>query len=113
MKSIEAKVVHKARGIKMLQDEEGRLYELIHVEPGLSFGFWDCWKHSKEICGHNLHRPHWSCIHCRFRAVANGRMPPVIRVGRYTLYVWHGRPHEGIKSILLKKVLELAEFLAN
>jgi hypothetical protein len=106
------RTVAKTKNWKIQQDETtGNFYQTTQIDSSEAYGFWDCWKHSP--CGHKLRRPHWSCIHCRFRAVANGRLPRVIPVKPFTLFIRIGRKHERIKSILLKKALELAEFLIN
>lgn len=79
-----------------------------------------------EICGKPLHRLHWSCLHCRERRYARGKLDktkyfvhpnghvivPLERI-TYTLFIDCNRPLGTLKNRLLWKLLTIAEFLAD
>jgi hypothetical protein len=64
-------------------------------------------------------RRHFSCrMFCRFKRVAQGKMPARIPIIPYTILLHEGwglpsRKHVKLKSTLLKWVLTIAEWLAN
>jgi hypothetical protein len=72
---------------------------------------------SNCICHPQLHyrRPHFTCLtFCRIKRVAQGKLPPVILVSRYQMYIHLDRAHARFKDWLLRKfVLPIAEALAN
>lgn len=90
----------------------------------------------KTICGHDLRRFHFSCLFCRIRRWYTGKMdkskyvfiPPGrtatlrIRVSGlvvpkqcqvYVLFIDPNRRYRTIKQAFLKRLLTIAELLAN
>lgn len=81
----------------------------------------------RTLCSTPLKRFHWSCLYCRTRRFFYGKMDPkryhynklmklVIPNSQpipYVLFIDPNRRNEKAKSILLKKVLTIAEMLAN
>jgi len=67
----------------------------------------------QSLCGHSLRRPHLTCLKCRIRRVLNGDLPEAFPVGVYLFTYVKGRRMEGAKNWLMKRLLSLAEFLAN
>ena len=87
------------------------------------------------VCGHKIDRFHWSCLFCRHRRWLKGELGPPhyhhVNVGVrleetpagaaimsdcgsvYVLLIDGRRRHSFLKDKLLKKTLEMAEFLAN
>jgi hypothetical protein len=90
---------------------DGRLYMRITPPANVEVTPWNC------ICHPQLHyrRPHFTCLaFCRVKRVAQGKLPSIIPVGRYLMYVQLNRKHAAFKQWLLRKfVLPIAEFLAN
>ena len=65
-------------------------------------------------CRNKLKRFHATCLKCRRKKAAEGRIPKMIRVQPYTLLILKDRPLAKIKDRLLKAVLTLVEiFLTN
>jgi len=64
-----------------------------------------------DLCGHDLKRFHFSCLRCRMRRVALGKLPGLMHVTPYILLIRADRPM--IVSFLLKNVLSIAEHLAT
>ncbi|MGB9672066.1 MAG: hypothetical protein ACPLZY_02850 [Candidatus Norongarragalinales archaeon] len=88
------------------------LWQEIVVEPGTfkaKLGGMPC----QHLCGHGFRRFHLTCAFCRVRRVYMGKMPSRIRVTPYLMLIWVDRPHRRLKDLFLKKLLTLAEFLAN
>jgi hypothetical protein len=74
----------------------------------LSFGF-AC----RSLCSLDLHRPHWTCMHCDSRKAYYGRgYHDRIRISTYVLYIDESRSNAKLKGILLKKMLSVCEGLA-
>ena len=74
----------------------------------LSFGF-AC----RSLCSLDLHRPHWTCMHCDSRKAYYGRgYHDRIRISTYVLYIDERRSNARLKGILLKKALSVCEGLA-
>lgn len=87
-----------------------------------------------ELCGYGLRRPHFTCLFCRLRRFerrvharglcrADFRVSIVYRRGgryvlpfdasAYTLVIDNGRRFRRVKAFLLKRLLAVAELLAN
>jgi hypothetical protein len=72
-----------------------------------------------DLCGYELHRPHLCCVMnlfgcgCRLPRVKAGKLPAVIPVSVYFLAMQDNRRFLRVKRFLLKKVLSIAEILAN
>lgn len=68
-----------------------------------------------DLCGYELRRPHLCCWSgaCRLPRVKAGKLPAVIPVDVYFLGIHTTRKHAWLKRWLLKKVLSIAEILAN
>jgi hypothetical protein len=79
----------------------------------------------KKLCGHNLRRPHLTCLYCRIRRLYYGKldekkyhynrfmglvMPP--SYSNYVLIIDNNRRFARVKDILLKYVLTIAEALS-
>jgi len=78
------------------------------LRKNLSFGF-AC----RSLCNLDLHRPHWTCMHCDSRKAYYGRgYHDRIRISTYVLYIDENRPNAKLKGILLKKALSVCEGLA-
>lgn len=90
---------------------DGRLYMQLTAPEGAVITPWNC------ICHPNLHykRPHFTCrMFCRLKRVAQGKLPLMIPVSRYLIYVHLDRGHPRFKDWLLRKfVFPIAEWLAN
>jgi len=63
--------------------------------------------------GHKVHRPHYSCPFCRFRKMYYGKMPSRIEVEPCTVYLWKNRRHARIKNLIIHRLLNIVEALAN
>jgi len=101
------------RHISIYVDRYGRYYQHVVVPKAFkrkssAFAF-PC----QGLCGHNLRRPHFSCLFCRLRRVCFDKMPSLFEVRPYVLLIKRERRLRKVKDILLKKLLTLAEFLAN
>jgi hypothetical protein len=80
----------------------------------------------RKLCGKNLKRPHFSCLACRLRRLAYGKLDkkkyrfdkqtglvvPNVNFSVYMLIIDGNRRFAKVKGLLLKKVLAIAEFLA-
>jgi hypothetical protein len=66
-----------------------------------------------QLCGHNLHRLHFTCLFCRPRRVYEKKLPETIPVSILTLFIHQSRRHARFKNRLLKVWAEIAELLAN
>ena len=90
---------------------DGRLYMQMTPPTNIAVTPWNC------VCHPQLHyrRPHFTCrAFCRIKRVAQGKLPSIIPVGRYRMYVQLDRPHARLKGWLLRKlVFPIAEWLAN
>ena len=62
------------------------------------------------LCGFELRRPHATCLWCITRKVYYGKMKTGFEAKPYILFI---RPMGRVRAVLLKKVLSLAEFIAN
>jgi len=69
----------------------------------------------KSICGHDLKRPHITCLYCRMRRMRYGKIPKAIKVQIYYIAVQIESPRRfaRAKDILFGRLLNLAEFLAT
>jgi len=80
----------------------------------------------KRLCGHDLKRPHFSCLYCRIRRFFYGKMDPkqyhynskmrLVMPEDYTTYVLfidNQRRFEAVKAAILKRLVTLCEWLAN
>jgi hypothetical protein len=80
----------------------------------------------KKLCGHNLHRPHFTCLFCRIRRLHYGKMDKSkyhynskMRIvmpqdcQTYVLFIDNKRPHARIKEQILKRMLTICEWLSN
>jgi hypothetical protein len=81
----------------------------------------------RTLCRHPLGRFHWSCLYCRIRRFFYGKMDQkkyhynrymgVVINNRqpapYIIFIDPDRKLAAVKDKLLKKVLTLAEMLAN
>lgn len=90
---------------------DGRLYMQLSTPEGVKVTRWNC------ICHPNLHyrRPHFTCLlFCRTKRMVQGKLPPLIPVSRYLMYVHLDRSHARLKDWLLRKFMfPIAEWLAN
>ena len=66
-----------------------------------------------QLCNYNLHRPHFTCLTCRFRRVYEGKMPNRIPVKIHMVFVRLDRKHSKLKNMIIKKLFTLIEFLSN
>jgi hypothetical protein len=72
-----------------------------------------------NLCGYELHRPHLCCVAnllgmgCRLPRVKAGSLPNKIPVSIYFLSIQENRRFLVLKRFLLKKILSIAEVLAN
>jgi len=91
--------------------EDGHFYQVFKIEapakPGS--GPMPC----QSLCGHRLRRPHITCLTCRARKVWLGQLPKMFHIGVYILTWREGRRFQAVKQPILKKLLTIAEFLAN
>jgi hypothetical protein len=65
-----------------------------------------------DICGQNLHRPHLTCRVCRYRKIADRKLPNVVPVKIYVLSMGTNRRFERLQAWLVKKLLAVVEYLA-
>jgi hypothetical protein len=65
------------------------------------------------LCGHNLKRPHFTCIHCRIRRVWLGQIPDTFEVKPLLILVMKNRKFAKIKNYIIKNLVRIIEFLAN
>jgi len=94
--------------------EDGRFYQVFRLEGASKasngpLGSMPC----QELCGNTLQRTHITCLTCRARKVWLGQLPKVIHIGTYILTWREGRRFQAVKQPILKKLLTIAEFLAN
>jgi len=72
-----------------------------------------------DLCGYELHRPHLCCVAnvfgvgCRLPRVRDGKLAEMIPVRIYFLSIQENRKARIVKDFLLKKLLSVAEVLAN
>jgi hypothetical protein len=89
---------------------DGKLYMKM-TPPNVAVTRWNC------ICHPNAHyrRPHFTCLmFCRLKRVAQGKLPAIIPVSRYRMYIQLDRSHAALKDWLLRKIVfPIAEYLAN
>ncbi len=90
---------------------DGRMYMRITPPENVKITPWNCICHPKLP----YMRPHFTCrMFCRTKRVAQGKLPLLIPVRRYRMYIQLGRPHARFKDWLLRKfLLPIAEWLAN
>lgn len=78
---------------------------------------WQIFKGEKKDCHFRCniskHRPHLTCLHCRYRLWVKGEIPNMIRIKSYAVYEWVDRPHYRLKNIIRKKLLCLVEMLGT
>jgi hypothetical protein len=90
---------------------DGSLYMKLTPPTNVKATRWNC------ICHPNTHyrRPHFTCLaFCRLKRVAQGKLPALIPVGRYKMYIQLDRAHAHMKDWLLRKIVfPIAEYLAN
>jgi hypothetical protein len=80
----------------------------------------------KKLCGHKLHRPHFSCLFCRIRRFRYRKMDKnkyhynrylgVVtseRMQTYVMFIDPDRRLARVKAAILKRLLTICEFLAN
>lgn len=67
----------------------------------------------QSLCGHNLHRFHFTCFFCRARKIYSDQMPNMFLVVNYSLLIRKDRPNSKMKDFILKRWLTIAEWLAN
>jgi hypothetical protein len=95
------------------------------LKKKLSFGALPC----KSLCHHPLHRFHWSCLYCRVRRFFYGKMDRTkyhynrylgcvlptqpSKMATYVLIIDGNRRLARVKEMILKRVLTIAEWLAN
>jgi len=63
--------------------------------------------------GHMVTRLHWSCGFCRFRRMYYGKMPGRFEVQPWTVYVHVHRRYAWIKNLIMHRLLNMIEWLAN
>ena len=66
----------------------------------------------RNLCGHDLKRPHFTCHVCRYRKIQKGELPVLVPVRVYVLSMGTNRQFEGLQAWLVKKLLALVEFIA-
>ncbi len=76
----------------------------------------------RPVCGLDLRRVHFTCLHCRIRRIHSGKIPPLneledthtILVPRddllwpYTIYIFKNQKLAAIKRVLLKQFIRTA-----
>ena len=80
----------------------------------------------KKLCGHDLRRPHLSCLFCRVRRFYYGKMDrqkyrynSLMRIvlpedrTTYVLLIDNQRRFARVKAIVLQRLLTICEWLAN
>jgi hypothetical protein len=67
----------------------------------------------RSLCGRPLRRLHWTCLFCRLRRVAVGELPDTFPVEIYLLTKRRGRRFEWTRNMILRRVLNVAEWLAS
>lgn len=99
--------------MSILMDENQGFWEWYHMEPvkvGSSALGFPC----RELCGFDLKRPHLTCVHCRLRRVALGKLPPLFPV---FLHFWtvrvQGRRFALLKDQVIKWLASVIELLAD
>lgn len=93
--------------------EGGTFLEWYHLEPkevGKSILGLPC----RELCGFDLKRVHLTCLHCRARRVALGKLPSLFPV---FLHFWtvpvQGRRFAWAKDWVIKWLASVVELLAD
>jgi DNA-directed RNA polymerase subunit RPC12/RpoP len=86
------------------KDAKGQLYQIFPKFIGAV----PC----KNLCGHDMERFHITCMYCRSKRVAQGKIPHYIRVEPQTVFIWKDRFAYKAKNIILKKLFNIVEMLA-
>ena len=70
---------------------------------------------SRRLCGHDLRRPHLTCLYCRIRRMHHGKMPRAIEVQVYYIAIQRIPPRRFAlaKDVLFRRLMNLAELLAT
>jgi len=96
-------------------NRKGEAFQVTVLAPKLDAPL-SCWFGPKCVryCGFRLRRWHLTCLFaCRYRALEKGKISAVEPVETYFLGVLKNRRFKRVKGFLLKKVLAVAECLAN
>ena len=109
----------KAREVFRISDhsgiyagEDGKYYQIFPVRPEMPAAAGNGGPPCQSLCGRTMTRLHWTCLFCRIRKVALGELPQAMEVGIYMLTIRTGRSHWRVKNLLIRRLMNVAEFLA-
>jgi hypothetical protein len=112
-KQVKAKeIFHISEHSGIFAGEDGKYYQIFPERPVMPETSKNGGPRCQSLCGRAMRRPHWTCLFCRIRRVAMGELPQVLEVGVYMLTIRKGRSHWRIKNILIRRLMNVAEFLA-
>jgi hypothetical protein len=89
--------------------EDHRFYQVFKAAPPGKYRMAS--SQCKTLCGRPLKRLHWTCLFCRMRRVAIGELPPEFGVDLVLFTKRRGRRLERQRNFLIKKLMNLIEFL--
>lgn len=89
------------------KDIEGHLFQVVAIpktfDGKTNTGAMPC----HALCGHNLHRYHWSCLRCRYRLVWLGKRAPVARIRLHVMMIRNERRLKRVRNAMLKKFISV------
>ena len=91
--------------------EDGHYYQVFDKPP--LGNYTRASEKCRDFCGRPLRRLHWTCLFCRLRRVAVGELPDTFPIGIYLLTKRRGRRFECARDAILRRVLNVAEWLAS